>query len=395
MLLIHTGDLHLGRTLHEQDLHDEQAAMLDALVALIAERRPEALLLAGDLYDRAIPSPDAIALFDSFLSGAVDAAPGLVVVAIPGNHDSATRLSFGAGLFRRAGVHFRLKASESLEPVLIKSRDGEDSCAVWALPFLGGGADIGDGLVEEGLRGQAELFSAAIERMTPRLRPDSYNLLLAHCFASGGSSSESERAFIGLAEEVDGRLFDRFDYAALGHLHRPQSAGTKGRYPGSPLAYSFGEALDREGRGPERGFLLVELSRGGAATEFVAHRPLHRLRRLEGSFEELSAPGAFADFREDFVEARLSDAEPVLDPAERLKLNFPRLLAVRQAAFEIRLSDGSGGGVDIDTGRDPEDPGRLVKDFALFHQELRGGVAEAETMALVAALAEEAGRASA
>ena len=108
MLLIHTGDLHLGKTLHERDLHDEQASMLEALLGLIGERRPAALLIAGALYDRAIPAPDAISLLDSFLSRAVEAAPGIAVVAIPGNHDSATRLSFGAGLFRRANVHFKI-----------------------------------------------------------------------------------------------------------------------------------------------------------------------------------------------------------------------------------------------------------------------------------------------
>jgi exonuclease SbcD len=389
MLLVHTADLHLGKTLHERDLQEDQAFMLEGLLELLATRRPAALLIAGDIYDRAIPPPDAISLFDSFLSRAIEAAPGLAIVAIPGNHDSATRLSFGAGLFRRAGVHFRSRAAEALEPVIVAGRG--ERCAIWALPFLGGGADIGDGLAE--VRGQAELFSIAVSRIVPRLEPASFNVLLGHCFASGGASSESERSFVGLAEEVDARLFDPFDYAALGHLHRPQAAGTKGRYPGSPLAYSFGEAS--VSGADQRGFVLLELAGGVARTELVPFVPKRRLVRLEGSFEELSAPGAYAEHRGDFVEARLTDSDPVLDPVERLRLNFPELLAVRQAAFEILLSDGdelpsSEGAADRGSG----DASTLMADFERFHAAMRGGAPDEETLALVAGLAAEAERAA-
>jgi exonuclease SbcD len=253
MLILHAADLHLGKTIHERDISSDQEAMLDRLLELLAEHRPAALLLAGDLYDRSIPPPEAVRLFDSFLSRAVGADPSLVVVAIPGNHDSAARLSFGTQIMSRAGVHIRTAAALCSESVTIEA-DGE-LAEVWSLPFLGAGAfeAPGDGL----LKGQAELFAEAMRRIVPRLDPKAHNVLLAHCFAAGGTSSESERAFAGMAEQVDSSAFAAFDYVALGHLHRFQAVGTTGRYAGSPLAYSFAEGTEA------KGFVLVDLKKEG------------------------------------------------------------------------------------------------------------------------------------
>ena len=137
MLFLHAADLHLGKTLHERDISQDQEAMLGGLLEVLAERRPAALLLAGDLYDRSIPPPEAVRLFDSFLSRAVAADPALVVVAIPGNHDSAARLSFGTQIMSRAGVHIRTDPELCVEP--IDRREGRRAVAIWALPFLGRG----------------------------------------------------------------------------------------------------------------------------------------------------------------------------------------------------------------------------------------------------------------
>ena len=437
MLLVHAADLHLGKTLHEREFIEEQEEMLGALVDLLASRRPAALLLAGDIYDRAIPSPAAMGLLDRFLSRAVEAAPGTAIVIIPGNHDSASRLAFGSGLFRKAGVHLRSLTSESLVPLFIESRRPEgkaERCAIWALPYLGGAADLGQGSLGgeagEGTSADAEgatdaapagsgLFARAIGRILragglpvgPDSEPetDSYNVLLAHCFARGGLPSESERVFVGAAEEVDAALFDGFDYAALGHLHRAQAAGKKGWYSGSPLAYSFGEAI-RVGPGgiveteaAARGFLLVELQRGGCRVELLPHRPGRRLVRIEASFAELLSPGAFSEYRGDYVELCLSDELPVLDPSERLRSVFPKLLSIRQWAFELRLSgsaalsgetgapatEGEAAGLSGDD-RDPEDPGRLVEEFAAFHAEMRGSGPDEATALLFSSLVEEA-----
>lgn len=423
MLLLHAADLHLGKTLHERDISEDQEAMLEALVRTIGERKPAALLLAGDLYDRSIPPPEAVRLFDSFLSRALAAAPGLVVVAIPGNHDSAARLSFGSRIMSRAGVHIRTEAELCVEPILVER--GGERAAIWALPFLNAGAfdaNGGDGPAEPaavnyspspnapqaeldfgspgaagragirsqaapGLRSQAALFAEALRRIRPRLLPDARNVLLAHCFATGGAASESERCFVGQAEEVDASLFDPFDYAALGHLHRFQRSGNKGCYAGSPLAYSFAEGEE------EKGFVLVDLkAEGGFEAGLLPVEPLRRMRSLEGPFSVLSAPGARPDCRGDFVEARLTDPSPVLNPADALRANFPNLLSVRQAAFELaaarastdaaRLADASG------------EPRSILEEFAAFHMEMKGEAPDDETSRLFAELAKEAGSAS-
>lgn len=386
MLLLHAADLHLGKTLHERDLADDQEAMLERLLALLAEHRPAALLLAGDLYDRSIPPPEAVRLFDSFLSRAARADPGLSVIAIPGNHDSAARLSFGTQIMSRAGVHIRTDPGLCDEPIPIER--GGERAAVWALPFLGAGAFGGEG----GLRGQAELFVEAIRRILARIGASggaARNVLLAHCFATGGAPSDSERAFVGAAEQVDASAFEAFDYAALGHLHRFQAAGATGRYAGSPLAYSFAE-------GPEaRGFVLVDLKpEGGFEARLLPVAPLHAMRRIEGPFSVLAAPGAFPEYRGDFIEARLTDPEPVLNPADPLRANFPNLLSVRQAAFETGAAQrglGPAGPGELEGGGGPRS---TVEDFALFHAEMRGSPPDAETSQLFAELLEEAERAA-
>jgi exonuclease SbcD len=387
MLILHAADLHLGKTLHERDLSPDQDAMLERLLELLAEHRPAALLLAGDLYDRSIPPPEAVRLFDSFLSRAVASDPALVVVAIPGNHDSAARLSFGTQIMSRAGLHIRTDPELCEDPVIVER--GGERAVIWPLPFLGAGAFE---IPREGATGQAELFAEAMRRILPRLGPPgrpglpTHNVLLAHCFAAGGASSESERSFVGMAEQVDTAAFAAFDYVALGHLHRFQAVGPTGRYAGSPLAYSFAEGSEA------KGFVLVNLkAEGGFEAELLPVAPLHAMRRIEGPFSALAAPGAFPEYRGDFIEARLTDAEPVLNPADPLRANFPNLLSVRQAAFEISPAfTGIGAAWPGDRAMDDARPRSVIEDFAQFHFEMKGSSPDEETARLFASLALEA-----
>jgi len=462
MRILHAADLHLGRTLHERDLIPDQRAMFDAMLRVLEARKVDVLVLAGDIYDRAIPPPEAIALFDDFLSRVAALPDGPVIIAIPGNHDSAARLSFGAGLFARAGLHIRTRPEEAIAPIEVK-RHGERAL-FWALPYLnpgafsrppasgsavpaaesspastpagvagvagaakrGGQAELfelqpgpggdaqtgagrsdgtaaGDGAApaEEGavavpsLRSQAELFAEAMDRIMPFLDPEAPNVLVAHCFAAGGAAGGSERSFIGGAEEVPVSSFGVFDYVALGHLHRRQAAGPRARYPGTPLAYSFDEAA----ASPEKGFLLVELSKGAFTEEPVPLEPLHRLSRVEGSYAELSAQGAFPALRGDYVEVRLTDPDPVLDPVDALRANFPGLLSVRQAAFELAESragaeGGPGAGAAPAQGAACRGPEAVMADFRSFYGEVRGTEPDAGTEALFAELVKEAEHAS-
>lgn len=377
MKILHASDLHLGKTLHERDLIPDQAAMLDQLRAAVAEFRPAALVIAGDVYDKAVPSPEAVSLFGDFLGRVKEARPDLCVLIIPGNHDSPTRLGFGDSLFRLAGVHVRTRPEDAADPVVLE-RDGE-RLYLWALPFLGSGA------FPDAPRSQSGRFRAALDLIVPRLGGDGANVLVCHAFAAGGQASESERVFLGSAELVDAAAFEPFDYVALGHLHRPQKAGSKGRYPGSPLGYSFSEA------GQEKGFLRVEVRRGGFEAVPVPVEPLRPLSRLAGSYASFLESGAGLAERDHYLEILLTDPEPVLSPVESLRRVFPNLLSLRQAAFE-NPSAGEAETAEAPASPSPPRDGveAALEDFLAFHRAVRGADPEPPVFELFRELLSEA-----
>lgn len=419
MKLFHLADLHLGKALHGRELYDDQRHALAQVVAAARAERPDAVILAGDVFDRAVPPVEAIGLFNEFIAALKGFDEGLAVVAIPGNHDSAQRLGYLAGVLAARGVH--LRADASLCDVPIELRRGLESLRIWAIPFLspgaledssgiagddgspGGAAIRGRGEGESAaapppapLRSQEALFKEALRRIERaraaatgagaadddsgggQARP--YELLVAHAYAAGCSGSDSERPFLGATELVDASLFNGFDYAALGHLHRPQAAGERGRYPGSLLQYSF---ADQAG---ERGFLVVELSspeasddaaadgRARAELRFVPVAPLRRLSRIRGRLRELLAEPRYAAFEGDYVEATLVEGEGELNPMEALRSRFPYALALRlggeEAGAETSVG-GSGGAPRADAPaalaarRDPLD------DFEAFYAAMR------------------------
>ena len=406
MRFFHLSDLHLGKALHGYDLLDDQAYILDQVVAKIGELKPDALLIAGDIYDRAIPPVEAIHLFDDFLGAARRAAPGLRIVVLSGNHDSAGRLSFGASLLADSGLCIATRVEGA--PAFVVG-EGAERVAVWALPFLtqmsanwgelaaiGGGDDAGDGEASVSIRSQQELMRLALASIRSRLEPGAVNVLVAHCFASGALAGDSELAFLGAAEQVDCGLFEGFDYVALGHLHSEQSPAPHVWYCGAPLAYSVGEA------GRAKGFLSVEVLAGKAPRiESLPLPPKRQVRRLSGFFDELVAnPLPEAD-RDDYIEVYLCDEEPVLNAGERLKALYPRLLGAPQRAFELRWGDAGDGDMALDAlrrargGRGAPDRLETAKeDFLAFHAEMTGEPPPEEMVALFEAMAREASDAS-
>lgn len=420
MRFFHLSDLHLGKTLHGYDLLEDQAYILDRVVAKVAELAPEALLIAGDVYDRAVPPVDAIELFDAFLRKAQEAAPGLQIVVVPGNHDSAGRLSFGASLLAGAGLRIAARAGSG--PVFVAG-EGARKVAVWALPFLtqasaawdelaavgaaetegaGQGAvaalDVAGGAAGGAARSQQALMRLAIGAMRPTMRSamadGAANVLVAHCFASGGLAGDSELAFVGAAEQVDTTLFEGFDYVALGHLHSAQSPAPHVWYSGTPLAYSVAEGEK------EKGFLSVEVLEGRAPrVEFVPLTPLRRLRRLMGCFAELLANPLPEGERDDYVEIHICDEEPVLNAGERLKALYPRLLGAPQRAFELRYGGTGEGGEESAAPRRLGEgaPDRLEtvrEDFFAFHKEMTGELPPESLVAVFDSVSREAADAS-
>ena len=333
MRLLHTSDWHLGRSLHRADLRDAQAAFLDHLVATVRAERVDAVLVAGDVYDRALPPLEAVELCEDVLWRLRDA--GARVVLISGNHDSARRLGFGSRLVDAAGVHLRTRVAGVAEPVLLDDEHGE--VAVYGIPYLepaavgpelAGSAQARgeEGRPEPGARGHAEVLRAAtgLVRADAARRGVARSVVLAHGWVTGGEASDSERDIsVGGTGAVPAGLFAGFDYVALGHLHRPQTLAPHLRYSGSPLAYSFSEA------GQVKGSWLVELGPEGLTrAEHVPAPPGRRLSRLCGTLDELLAGPAHAHAEGDFVAAILTDAARPAAPMDRLRVRFPHVLTL-------------------------------------------------------------------
>ncbi len=378
MRLLHTSDWHIGRSLHGADLLREQEEVLSGLADVVVAESVDVVVVAGDVYDRAVPSADATGVLDRVLMRLRDA--GSAVVLTPGNHDSARRLAFGAGLMSRSGVHVRTATGGLDEPVLLRDEHGE--VAVYGLPYLEpeiARHELGLGGRGTGIaRSHEAVLTEAMERVRRdlSLRPGARSVVLAHAFVGGGVPSESERDIcVGGVDLVPASVFDGVDYVALGHLHRPQTLTSRLRYSGSPLAYSFGEA------GQQKQAWLVDLDATGLAGVRAVALPTPRpLTVLDGTLEELLADPAHTGVEEHFVSARLTDDVRPPDPMRRLRARFPHCV-------HLEWTGGSGGG----DGRSYTDRLRGRSDLEVageFVTHVRNGVAasDAERELLVRAL---------
>jgi exonuclease SbcD len=385
---LHTADLHLGKLFHDHSLIKDQEYMLDELAEILSDPSYAALLISGDVYDRSIPSQEGVSLFSSFLVKLRAARPSLAVLILPGNHDSAARLGFGRELFSELGIHITSDPAAAFQPIRVNQ--DSDSCAFFLLPFLNPGSLREERPVEETdeggepLRSQGKLAELAAKKLEAARRKAvedgaAWTVLGAHLFTKGGKESESERIFLGTAEQVDSRLFAGFDYAALGHLHRFQKAGPNAWYSGSPLAYSFDESSQ------EKVFLSVEL--GGVSSEISAGgrplpkinpipvKPLRKLRRLEGPFNFYFRDSAqdpeMVEAEKDYLEISLTDETLVENPLPLLRGRFPWLMSIKQGALaRIIREEGMSGGLRREERRSPAD------DFTDF---LTGVYGEADT----------------
>lgn len=330
MRFLHTADWHLGRSFHGSSLLDAQAAWLDWLVDVARERQVDAILVSGDIYDRALPPLDAIALADRALSRLVDVAP---VVAISGNHDSAGRLSFGAALLERAGVHLRTDPTRAGEPVMI------DGTAVYAIPYLE--PDLVRGPLGVGERGHAAVLGAAMDLVRADLaeRPaGTGSVVLAHAFVQGGAESASERDLsVGGVPHVPASVFSGVDYVALGHLHGPQRVGENGRYAGSPIAFSFSEEshhksvvlVELGAAAPDDGQQSLLDAPAGVRHELIPCPVQRPLARISGPLDVLLADPALADAEAAWVEATITDPVRPLEAMEHLRARFPHAVVLR------------------------------------------------------------------
>ena len=343
MRILHTSDWHLGRSFHRVSMLAAQRDYLDHLVVTVRERQVDAVLVAGDVYDRAVPPLAAVELFDDALHRL--AGLGVPTVMISGNHDSPRRLGVGAGLIERAGIHLRTDPAGCGTPVVLADRHGD--VAFYGLPYLE------PRLVRETLdapaAGHPAVLGAAMDRVRADLAarpPGTRSVVLAHAFVTGGAVSDSERDItVGGVASVPAEVFDGVDYVALGHLHGCQTLTERVRYSGSPLAYSFSEAAHR------KSMWLVELDAEGAigAAERVDCPVPRPLTRLRGHLDDLLADPGLARHEAAWVEATLTDPVRPHEPMARLAERFPHVLTLV-----------------FDPERPPEDP------LASYAQRLRG-----------------------
>jgi exonuclease SbcD len=327
MRLIHTSDWHLGRTLHGESLLEHAAGFLDWLLTVAADRGADAVVVAGDVYDRAVPPPDAVAVLDAALTAFARAA--IPVLLISGNHDSAVRLGFGSGLSQTAGIHLRTRPGDIARPVVLA--DDAGPVGLYGVPYLLPDAVAADLGTE---RSHASVLAAAarLVHADARERGIGRVVIAAHAFVTGAVPSESERDIrIGGIGDVPASVFGPASYVALGHLHGPQavSAGPGGettvRYAGSPLAFSFSE------RDQRKSVTVVDISAAGQVEVELIPAPVPRpLREVRGRIDDLlaRADGDLAGLAGAWVKVVLTDQVRPPAPMERLRAKWPHTLVL-------------------------------------------------------------------
>lgn len=318
MRILHTSDWHIGRTFHGVDLLADQARVLDAIAGMVSDEGVDTVVLPGDVYDRSIPSADAIAVCNKGFE-AIRAA-GARIVATSGNHDSPARLGAGASFAAAGGLYLRTTVSDSARPVLLSDEHG--AVAFYGIPYLEPEICRAELEVPQA-RSHTEVLAAVLARIAAdrRDRPDTRAVLLAHAFVVGGAAGGSERSIsVGGVETVPLGMFTdpEFDYVALGHLHSPQTLADAVRYSGSPLPYSFGESSHR------KKVWLVDLAAAGPARIRERELPLVRgLSRLTGTLEDLLTDPRYAAAAEHYVSVTLTDFARPVDGMRKLRERFP------------------------------------------------------------------------
>ena len=337
MKLIHLSDLHIGKRVNEVSMIADQEYILLQILQIIDEENADAVLIAGDVYDKSVPSAEAVTLFDDFLCRL--AKRKLPILIISGNHDSPERLAFGNRLMEESGIHISPVYSGSMTPVVLS--DGHGEVNFWLLPFIKP-AHIKRFCPDVSIETYTDALRAAVEKMD--IDTGKRNVLLTHQFVTGSITCESEEISVGGSDNVDASVFADFDYVALGHIHGPQNIGNhRIRYCGTPLKYSFSEELHH------KSVTVVNLGAKGELT--VQLRPLlprHDLRSIRGTFENLTDK-AFYDntATDDYLHIILTDEEDVPEAIGKLRVIYPNMMKLSYDNTRTRTSQVIDGAVDV------------------------------------------------
>ena len=316
MKLIHLSDLHIGKRVNEFSMAEDQKYILNQILEIIDREQPDCVVIAGDVYDKSIPSAEAVQILDDFLTRL--AGRKIPAAMISGNHDSPERLSFGAQLMKESGIYVSPVYDGQVQSIGFADEYGE--VRVYLLPFLKP-ATVRHVYEEETVESYQDAVETAISHLP--LDTSCRNVLVAHQFAAGASRCESEEMSVGGIDQMDVSVFDDFDYVALGHIHSPQSAGRPAvRYCGTPLKYSFSEA------GQQKSVSVVELfEKGRVEIREVPLTPLRDMRKIRGTYLELTARSFYQGTNtEDYIQAILTDEEDIPDGMQKLRIIYPNLM---------------------------------------------------------------------
>ncbi|MBO5238791.1 MAG: exonuclease SbcCD subunit D [Lachnospiraceae bacterium] len=316
MKFIHLSDLHIGKRVNEFSMLEDQKYILTQIIQIVEEEAPDGVLIAGDIYDKSVPSAEAVQLFDDFLCQL--AKQKRQVFVISGNHDSPERIAFGSRLMDASGIHLSPVFQGEITPISLEDSYGKVD--IFMLPFLKP-AHVRRFYEEEEIESYTDALRVVIEHM--KLQPEHRSILLTHQFVTGASRSESEELSVGGADNVDASVFDSFDYVALGHIHGPQSIGRETlRYCGTPLKYSFSEA------GHKKSVTVVELlEKGTCRIETIPLIPRRDLRELKGTYMELTEKKNYEGTNtEDYIHITLTDEEDIPDAIGKLRVIYPNLM---------------------------------------------------------------------
>lgn len=331
MKFLHLADLHLGKRVNGFSMLEDQAHILRQILAILDDEQPDGVLIAGDVYDKSVPSVEAVELLDSFLTEL--RARGVPVLLISGNHDSPERLAFGGRVMDSCGIHISPVYDGALAPVTLQDAFGP--VHVWLLPFVKP-AHVRRWFPDADIESYTDAVAEAVAHMD--IDTAARNVLVTHQFVTGGTRSGSEELSVGGTDNVDSGVFAPFDYVALGHLHGAQHIGRETiRYAGSPLKYSFSEARQH------KSVTVVTLGeKGDVQVRTAALTPLRELREIRGSYDELTARSFYehTTYRSDYLHLILTDEQDVFDAISRLRTIYPYLMTLDYDNARTRAAGG-------------------------------------------------------
>ena len=363
MKLIHISDLHLGKRVNGFSMLEDQNYILQQILQIVRQEQPDGVLIAGDVYDKSVPSAEAVALLDDFLVRLTECPTRVFLIS--GNHDSPERLAFGGRLMERSGVYLAPVYDGKVEPVRLTDDYGE--ARIYLLPFLRP-VHVRRFFPEKELDSYTDALRVVVREMC--VDAGVRNVLVTHQFVTGAARCDSEDISVGGTDNVDASVFDPFDYVALGHIHSPQTVGRETmRYSGTPLPYSFSEA------GQQKSVAVAELAeKGSVAVRTVPLKPLRGMTELRGTYDALTYRGFYdgTSYPTDYVHITLTDEEDVPDAMSRLRTIYQNLMKLDYDNTRTRAGGTVEGAADVER----KTPLELLEEF----YELQNGqpVSEAQ-----------------